>query len=173
MNNVLIWIWAALALIFFIAEIFTAGFFLVCFGIGAAAAALLAFLGFDVIWQLVAFISASVVALAFLRPLAKRVSTEVANPGGIDRVVGKQAVVLEAIDPLAATGRVRIEREEWRADSIDGNTIAKDSVVKVIRVSGTRVLVREPNRIGKLAQAASAESSASANPQGSSPETER
>ena len=143
MNNVLIWIWAALALIFFIAEIFTAGFFLVCFGIGAAAAALLAAFGVDAIWQLVAFIAVSVVALAFLRPLAKRVSTQVANPGGIDRVMGKQAVVLEEIDPLAATGRVRIEREVWRADSIDGHRIAKDAVVKVMAVSGTRVLVRE------------------------------
>lgn len=142
-NNVLIWVWAALALIFFIAEIFTAGFFLVCFGIGAAAAALLAALGIDVLWQFVAFIGVSLVALAFLRPFAKNMSTHVPNPGGIDRVVGKQAVVLEAIDPLAATGRVRIEREEWRADSIDGHLIAKDAVVKVVSVSGTRVLVRE------------------------------
>lgn len=143
MNNILIWVWAALALIFFIAEIFTAGFFLVCFGIGAAVAALLALLGVDAVWQLAAFIGASLVALAFLRPLATRVGAQVANPGGIDRVVGKQAVVLEEINPHAASGRVRIEREEWRADSLDGHTIAKDAVVKVIGVSGTRVLVRE------------------------------
>ena len=44
---------------------------------------------------------------------------------------------------LAAHGRVRIEREVWRADSIDGHRIAKDAVVKVMAVSGTRVLVRE------------------------------
>lgn len=142
-ENIMIWIWAALALIFFIAEIFTAGFFLVCFGIGAAVSALLALFGVDPVWQIVAFIGASAIALAFLRPLAVSMSTHVANPGGIDRVVGKQAVVLEEINPLAATGRVRIEREEWRADSVDGHTIAKDSVVKVIGVSGTRVLVRE------------------------------
>jgi membrane protein implicated in regulation of membrane protease activity len=146
-NNVLIWIWAVLALVFFIAEIFTAGFFLVCFGIGAAAAAVLALAGVDVIWQFVAFIGASVAALAFLRPLAKTVSTQVANPGGIDRVVGKQAVVLEEINPLAATGLVRVEREEWRADSLDGNTIAQGSMVKVVRVSGTRLLVREQKQV--------------------------
>ena len=147
MNNLMVWIWAALALVFLIAEIFTAGFFLVCFGIGAAAAAVLAFLGVDVIWQFVAFIAASLVARAFLRPLAKSMSTQVANPGGIDRVVGKQAVVLEEINPLAATGLVRIEREEWRADSMDGHTIAKDQVVTVHGVSGTRVLVREHHQV--------------------------
>ena len=75
MNNLLIWIWAALAIIFFIAEVFTLGFFLVCFGIGAVAAALLALLGFDVIWQLVIFIAVSLVALAFLRPLANAQAT--------------------------------------------------------------------------------------------------
>ena len=74
MNNLFVWIWAALALIFFIAEIFTAGFFLVCFGIGAVAAVILAVLNFDVIWQLVAFIAVSLVALAFLRPMAMRMA---------------------------------------------------------------------------------------------------
>jgi membrane protein implicated in regulation of membrane protease activity len=141
-NNILVWIWAALALILFIAEIFTAGFFLVCFGIGAVAAALLALLGLHVIWQLVAFIAVSLVALAILRPMAVRMGTLVANPGGIDRVIGKQAVVLEEINPLAATGRVRIEREEWRADSY-GAVIPKDAVVVVLEVSGTRVIVEE------------------------------
>ena len=140
-NNLFVWIWAALALIFFIAEIFTAGFFLVCFGIGAVAAAILAVLNFHVIWQLVAFIVVSLVALAFLRPMAMRMATHVANPGGIDRVIGKQAVVLEEINPLAATGRVRIEREEWRADSY-GPVIPKDAVVVVLEVAGTRVMVR-------------------------------
>ncbi len=142
MNNLFVWIWAALALIFFIAEIFTAGFFLVCFGIGALAAVILAVLNFHVIWQLVAFIVVSLVALAFLRPMAMRMATHVANPGGIDRVIGKQAVVLEEINPLAATGRVRIEREEWRADSY-GPVIPKDAVVVVLEVAGTRVMVEE------------------------------
>ncbi len=141
-NNILIWVWAAAALLFFIAEIFTAGFFLVCFGIGAVAAALLAILGLDAIWQLVAFIVVSLVALVFLRPFASRVSTHVVNPGGIDRVVGKQAVVLEEINPLTATGRVRIEREEWRAESIDGAVVPKNAVVDVIRVDGTRAIVK-------------------------------
>ena len=48
--------------------------------------------------------------------------------------------MLEEIDPLMATGRVRVEREEWRADSVDGQKIAKDEVVEVVRVAGTRLL---------------------------------
>ncbi len=116
------------------------GFFLVCFGIGAVAAALLAVLGVGVIWQLIVFIGVSLVALAFLRPLAVRMTNHVANPGGIDRVIGKQAIVLEDINPHAATGRVRIEREEWRADTY-GPAIPKGTLVVVMEVTGTRVMV--------------------------------
>ncbi len=140
MNDLFVWIWAALAIVFFIAEVFTMGFFLVCFGIGAVAAALLAVLGVSAVWQLVAFIAVSLVALAFLRPLAVRMTTHVANPGGIDRVIGKQAVVLEEINPHTATGRVRIEREEWRADTY-GAPIPKGTLVVVMEVTGTRVMV--------------------------------
>jgi membrane protein implicated in regulation of membrane protease activity len=57
MNTIWMWGWAAMAIIFLIAELFTTGFFLVCFGIGAAAAALLAYLGVDPFMQVIAFIA--------------------------------------------------------------------------------------------------------------------
>jgi inner membrane protein len=50
--------------------------------------------------------------------------------------------VLKEIDPLLGTGLVRIEREEWRAESIDHTKIAQDTLVEVVSVSGTRVLVK-------------------------------
>jgi membrane protein implicated in regulation of membrane protease activity len=142
-EDIFLWVWALLALIFFVAEIFTAGFFLVCFGIGAVVAAGLAYFDVPILWQMVAFIATSLVALALLRPFAGRVAAHVPNPGGIDRVIGKRAVVLEEINPLVASGRVRIEREEWRADTVDGAIIPKDALVEVVRVSGTRVIVKE------------------------------
>ena len=50
------WIWFALAAVFLIGEIFTAGFFLLWFCIGAAAAAILALLNVGSTGQLVVFI---------------------------------------------------------------------------------------------------------------------
>jgi inner membrane protein len=138
----LVWVWGVLALLFLIAEIFTAGFFLVCFGIGALAAALVAGLGFDWVWQLVTFTAVSAIALIFLRPMASRLGRGTPNPGGIDRVVGKRAVVLQDIDPKQAIGMVRVDREEWRAESVDGQPIPKDATVEVVRVEGTRLIVR-------------------------------
>lgn len=143
------WFWAALVLVLLIAEVFVSGFLLACFAVGAAAAALVGFLGFSLMWQFVAFLVVTVLVLIFLRPLADRLTRAGGvNTVGIDRVIGKDAVVLVAIDPLAGVGRVRIDREEWQASSADGVPIPAGAIVKVLDVDGTRVRVREDHRKG-------------------------
>lgn len=145
------WFWAALMLLLLVAEVFVSGFLLACFAAGAAAAALVGFLGYDVAWQIGAFLVVTVLVLIFLRPLSDRLTRSGgANTVGIDRVIGKDAVVLVAIDPIAAVGRVRIDREEWQASSADGIPIPAGAVVKVLSVDGTRVRVREENMKGVL-----------------------
>ena len=136
------WVWLGIAVFFFLAELFTAGFVLAAFGVGAAAAALVAFVGLDLPWQLVTFIGVSAAAVLLSRRFADRVTGQQAQGVGIDRVLHKRAVVLEAIDPVTATGRVRVEREEWRADSITGQTIPSGTVVEVTGVVGTRLQVK-------------------------------
>lgn len=137
------WVWAILALLFFIAEIFTAGFFLICFGVGATAASVLAFAGFEPIWQMGGFVIGSAVSLILIRPFANRVSSHEPNVVGIDRVLDKQGIVIEAIDPVSAKGRVRVDREEWQAESVDRQPIAAGITVFVLGVNGTKLKVRK------------------------------
>ena len=61
------WIWTILAAIFVVAEILSAGFFLLWFGIGAGVAAVLALLGAGFAWQIVAFIGVSLGLLVMVR----------------------------------------------------------------------------------------------------------
>lgn len=136
------WIWAILALIFVIAEIFTAGFFIICFGIGAAAAAVVAFLGISTIWQMAVFVIVSAVAVVLSRPIAARISGSSENRVGIDRVLHKEATVTHTIDPTMAQGRVRVDREEWLAEAVDEKTIAVGAKVEVVSIEGTRLKVR-------------------------------
>ncbi len=138
------WVWGVLALLLLIAEIFISGFVLVCFAVGAAGAAVAAFLGFSVVWQLGAFIVLSLASVLLMRPFADRVTRAGgSNPVGIDRVLGKSAVVLIDIDPQSARGRVRVDREEWQATSADGSTIPAGSRAEVLSVVGTRLVVRQ------------------------------
>jgi membrane protein implicated in regulation of membrane protease activity len=136
------WVWMIIAAFFIVSEIFTAGFFLLCFGIGAAAAGLIALFGSGMAWQLVTFVIVSFVLFAVSRRFANRVSD--AQPPGIgaDRFIGRECVVLEEINNLDDTGRVRMGKEEWRAESDTGENIARGTKVTVTHLSGTHLVVK-------------------------------
>ncbi|MBN1424448.1 NfeD family protein [Candidatus Fermentibacteria bacterium] len=136
------WIWFVVAAVFAVGEIFTAGFFLLWFGIGAAAAGVLAVLGLSTPWQWGAFIAVSLALVAFSRRFAERVSKPQPDGVGASRLQGRQGIVLETIDNVRNMGRVRLEKEEWRAESETGEPIEIDTAVIVSRIDGTRAIVR-------------------------------
>lgn len=137
------WIWIILAAFFAISEVFTAGFFILWFGIGALIAGLLALLGVGIIWQWIAFVVVSGILVAVSRRFADRV-TKKQPPGiGADRLIGKIGIVLEDIDNTENTGRVRIDKDEWRADSETDEKILKGAHVIVTRLDGTHAVVKE------------------------------
>jgi membrane protein implicated in regulation of membrane protease activity len=136
------WIWMIIAAIFVVGEIFTAGFFLFWFGVGAAVAGILALLGLSFGWQLAAFAVVSLILFASSRRFAERF-TKKQPPGiGADRFIGKQGVVLENIDNVANLGRVRLDKEEWRADSESGDRLPAGTKVEVVRLDGTHLVVK-------------------------------
>jgi len=136
------WIWMIIAAIFVIGEIFTAGFFLLWFGIGAAIAGVLALLDLGAVWQWIAFVVISGVLFAVSRRFAERFSKKQPPGIGADRFIGKKGVVLEEIDNIKNTGRVRIGKEEWRADSDTGEVIPVGKRVEVVRLDGTHLVVK-------------------------------
>ncbi len=138
-----IWyIWMIFAALFVVGEIFTAGFFLLWFGVGAAVAGVLALFGLGFGWQLGAFVFVSGVLFVVSRKFAEKF-TKKQPPGiGADRVIGKEGIVLEEIDNSKSTGRVRLKKEEWRAESDTGEVIPVENQVKVIRLDGTHLVVK-------------------------------
>jgi membrane protein implicated in regulation of membrane protease activity len=135
------WIWMIIAAIFVIGELFHMGFYLLWFGVGAAIAGILALLGLGAAWQWGSFIVLSMILFAVTRRFAERF-TKKQPPGiGADRFIHQKGVVIEEIDNMKNTGRVRIGKDEWRADSDTGEVIPLGKMVKVIRVEGTHILV--------------------------------
>ena len=145
------WIWIAIAALFAIGEIFTMGFFLLFFGIGAAIAGILALLGFGVPWQWGSFIVVSVILFVISRRFAERFSKKQPPGIGADRFIDKRGVVLEEIDNIKNTGRVRIGKDEWRADSDTGEIIPTGKTVEVTRVEGTHLVVKVLSEGSRLA----------------------
>jgi membrane protein implicated in regulation of membrane protease activity len=136
------WVWIAIAAFFVIAEIFHMGFFLLWFGVGAAVAGILALLGFGMGWQLASFIIVSGVLFAVSRRFAERFTKKQPPGVGADRFIDKKGVVIEEINNLKNTGRVRIGKDEWRADSDTGEVISPGQTVEVIKVEGTHLIVK-------------------------------
>jgi len=142
-TDVWFWVWAVAAVVLFVGEIFTAGFFLLPFGVGATVAAVIAFLDFSTGVQWAAFILVSTVAFISLRRLADRLTHEPPEKTGSDRLIGKVGSVIEDLTPHSPAGQVRIDREEWRAE-VPGSEeiIPVGTRVTVERVEGTHLVVR-------------------------------
>ncbi|MDR0842404.1 MAG: NfeD family protein [Acidobacteriota bacterium] len=135
-------LWMALAAVFIVGEIFTVGFFLCWFGVGAAVAGVLALLGAGEPIQLIAFIVVSFVLFVTGRRFANRVTVEQPPGIGADRFIGMSGVVLEEINLAANTGRIRVGQDPWRAESENGEVIPEGAAVKVLRIDGTRAIVQ-------------------------------
>lgn len=136
------WIWLGAALLFGLGEMATPGaFFLAPFGIGAVVAAALAFADVSVTGEWMAFVAVSLGALAAMRPIARRLDRAGGSDGiGSRRLIGRRGFVLREIRP-GHLGTVRVDQEEWRAESREHLVIAEGTAIKVTEVEGTRVIV--------------------------------
>jgi len=140
-NEVWRWIWTGMAVVMGIGEMLTAGFFQLPFAIGAAVAAILAWLDVDGVYQWIAFFLVSGVAFAYLRRFVRGQDEKEQPAIGANRWVNRTGMVLETIDPDAATGLVRIDGgEQWRATS-DAGPITAGTKVVITEVRGTRLVV--------------------------------
>lgn len=139
-------IWFLLAIGLLVSEMFTAGFWLACLAVGAAVAGLVGLVpGLGFVAQGIAFAVASIVSMAGLRPRLMHYFQ--LGPGtdlrtGVDALLGKTGVVTERIGP-GATGRVKVEGEDWRGTSSDATVIEPGTLVTIIQVDGTTLMVEK------------------------------
>lgn len=134
--------WLITALILLIVEIFTVSFGVVCFSLGAVFAALGAYLGLSVLWQLLIFSVVSFIAFAFIRPfvvkfLLKKKDEVLTNA---DAIVGRVAIVTEEINSENNTGRVKIDGDDWKAEASEiiavgekVEVISRDSIILKVK----------------------------------------
>lgn len=146
MDDPTLWgvIWLVVAGAAGVGEIFVAGsFFLLPFAAGALAASLVSFLGASLAVGWLVFVVVTFLSFLAMRPLAERMNA-IESPArvGANRLVGEQGVVLITIPGgPAEIGTVRIHREEWRAESKVSRPLEPGTPVRVVDVTGTRVVV--------------------------------
>ena len=127
---------------------FTTGFVLLWFGIGALVAALLALTGLvGLPLQILTFLAVSVALTIASRTIFERFLLR-GSPGrelktGVDTLPGRIGVVVEASKGAMHEGAVRVFGSTWRAFPSVGEEPLKDGEqVQVERVEGATVYVR-------------------------------
>lgn len=143
----MMWIlWVILGVVLMIAEIFTLGFVLFWFGVGAAAAALVGYAGLGFGWQFLAFAVVSIALTAVSRTMF---SNYFARDGGhtgkmgIASLPGQVGTVTAGSKGALNEAAVKVYGSIWTAYPSDGETAFGDGEkVEVVEVRGSSIYVR-------------------------------
>ena len=144
-------LWCILGAILIVAEIFTSGFVLFWFGIGALAAAFAGFIGIDsLVIQFLIFAGVSTALTAASRTIFinyfSRERTGDSLRSGVDAMPGKIGTVVSSSKGALNEGAVKVFGSTWTAYPAPGEApLEAGERVSVERIEGASIYVR---RIG-------------------------
>src|SRR5215210_7295620 len=153
MSDNLSWIlWTILGVILIIAEVFTPGFVLLWFGVGALAAASASFLGAGLAAQFILFITLSSALTALSRTIFVNYFTRQDEPDGMKvgaaKLPGQVGTVVNSSQGALNEGAVKVFGSVWTAYPAEGEPPleAGDRVV-VERLQGASIYVRRADTL--------------------------
>ena len=143
------WIlWTVLGVILIVAEIFTPGFVLLWFGVGALAAAFAGLLGFAYPFQFLVFFVVSIGLTAASRTLFLNYFSHHAGGGeglksGVDALPGKIGTVVSSSRGALGEGAVKVFGSTWTAyPAVGEDPLEAGDRVMVESIQGASIYVR-------------------------------
>lgn len=144
MDALFVWyVWLAVALITLILEVFTSGFVIGCFSVGALVSAIVAAMGGGMNAQLIVFAAVTVGVFAFIRPFALKYLLRARNRVATnnDALIGRTGQVVTAIDNAAMRGEVRVDGDIFPARSHSGAGIPSGNDVRIVALESITLIV--------------------------------
>ncbi len=147
-------IWIILGVILIVAEIFTLGFVLLWFGIGAIAAAFAGWLGFGFTFQFLIFAVVSIALTAMSRTIlvdyfSKDKADEIKM--GMDSLPGQIGTVTMASKGALQEAAVKVYGSTWTAFPVNGEiSLVEGEKVEVVRVQGSSIYVQKVGELKKI-----------------------
>ena len=144
MDQILPIVWVVLGVALMIAEIFTLGFVLFWFGIGAIVAALAGYLGAGIGFQFLIFAVVSIALTAMSRTIFARYLPHPADRvlTAVDSLPGKVGTVTYASKGALNEAAVKVYGSTWTAYPVDDVALAEGEKVEVVEVKGSSIYVR-------------------------------
>ena len=139
-------IWVIISILCLILELSSGDFFLLCFAIGAAIAAIFAGCGASLTWQIILFAVVSALSLLLVRPalIKKLHKPHRVRLSNAEAMIGQQGRVSEPIE-AGGYGRVAIDGDDWKAVSENGEVIEKGTEVEIVKLESIIVTVKTIN----------------------------
>lgn len=135
-------VWIIVSIVCLILELSSGDFFILCFAIGSAAAAILAGCGASLTWQIIIFAVVSALSLLLVRPtlIKKLHKPHRERLSNAEAMIGQEGRVSDTIE-AGGYGRVAIDGDDWKAQSADGASIKKGSRVRVVKMESIIAIV--------------------------------
>ena len=149
MDNVLLIVWLVVGVVLIVAEVFTLGFVLLWFGIGAIAAAIVGLAGGGLGLQFLVFAVVSVALTVMSRTILQNYLPHPGNilKTGIEALPGKVGTVTLASSGALNEAAVKVYGTTWTAYPIDEHTtLTEGEKVEVVDVPGSSIYVRKAVR---------------------------
>lgn len=134
--------WLIIAGLFFVGEIFTLGFLIFWFGIGALFAMIVSFFTTNIIIQTTVFLITSTIFILATKPLVKKFVDVKKTNTNVFSIIGKKALVIKDIDPIHSSGQIKLNGEVWSAETENDEIIKEGSEVEVLKINGVKAIVK-------------------------------
>lgn len=134
--------WLIVAGLFFVGEIFTLGFLIFWFGIGALFAMIVSFFTTNIIIQTTVFLITSTIFILATKPLVKKFVNVKKTNTNVFSIIGKKALVIKDIDPIHSSGQIKLNGEVWSAETENDEIIKEGSEVEVLKINGVKAIVK-------------------------------
>ena len=136
-------VWIVLMITFIVVELCTINLVTVWFALGAVAAAFVSlYLPNNYLAQLTMFVIVTGVAVALTRPFARKIAGKSVRTNA-NRVIGEEALVIEAPNAQSSIFQVKVLGQIWSAKAKDSSSIFEvgQSVV-VEEIQGVKLVVK-------------------------------
>ncbi len=138
-------IWLIFSGICFLAEIATEGFLICWLGVGGLCAMGLSFLWpANYLAQIIIMTVVSTILILSTKKLTSKMTKKDDVPTNVYSILGKKAVVSQAIDNVKGQGQIKIDGDIWSArNEDDDDVISEGDTVEIIRIDGVKAIVRK------------------------------
>lgn len=124
-------------------EATTAALVAIWFMPSAIVSLILALFKVEISVQILIFFVLSAILILLSRMILKKAGISHHVPTNADAIIGQKAIVVEAIDNIAAKGQVKVCGQTWSARSLDENVKYNEGeVLVVVAIEGVKLICK-------------------------------